>query len=106
MGAMKEYELPGQYEVHTVDSVRMQLAGHFQLIKSLGFNSMRVPLDRMEDDDDDGRFYYLVSGRKVYLKDNHDALIEAVDGYLDKGSRKSGVVCDAAYTNPHPWERD
>ncbi|MCL2290579.1 MAG: carboxypeptidase-like regulatory domain-containing protein [Bacteroidetes bacterium] len=50
------YEKVGEFEYHTKEETEEQLRGHFQLIKEMGFNSIRVTFDRGHESD--GKYYY------------------------------------------------
>ncbi|MFW5658425.1 MAG: hypothetical protein ACOCZ8_00440, partial [Bacteroidota bacterium] len=88
LGPVMAYEHVDRFETRTLDSARLQLAGHFQLIKSLGFNSLRIPLDRVAQDDTG--FYYPASGHKIYLEKDGESLLNAIDGLL-KEAEKVGL---------------
>ena len=50
------YEKHGEFEYDTKEETEEQLRGHFQLIKEMGFNTLRVTFDRFWEKD--GNYYY------------------------------------------------
>lgn len=56
-------------------------ASHVELIKELGFNSMRICLDVVNSDDNG--YYYRSSEDKIYLKKDCDKIIDGIANMLD-----------------------
>jgi hypothetical protein len=50
------YEKMFEYEYHTISEINEQISGHFQLIKEMGFNSIRATFNLCGSEDD--KFYY------------------------------------------------
>ncbi len=63
--------------------VKEQMLGHFVLIKKLGFNTLRICFDRVNQDND-GRYYYQAD-RKFYLDKKRDrkAIYKGLDDLVN-----------------------
>ena len=78
-----EYDSAQYVEAVGKEAVSQQLAGHFQLIKELGFNTIRVCFDRVLFDDSNHP-YYPTNGRHFYLNQRNDrnAIFKGVESLL------------------------
>jgi len=73
------YEKPYSYEYSHPDSLLMQFDAHFSLISELGFNSIRLCIDRIEEDEK-GIFYHLdnYSGA-LHIDKNTESILDAFE---------------------------
>ena len=70
------YEDPNAYESDNKDEIREQMSAHFELIKSMGFNSLRICADVIREDEN-GKYYHTPGG-DFYLKNKTDRFIESI----------------------------
>ena len=63
----KAYENPNIYEYHTKEAIYHQIEGHFQLIKELGFNTVRLCFDRISCNDE-GKYFFLQITKSILSK--------------------------------------
>lgn len=63
-----EYDSIGYVEAWGKKAVKEQLEGHFQLIKEMGFNTIRICFDRTGQDEEG---YYYLAGDKKFRIGNH-----------------------------------
>lgn len=75
----KYYEKTDGYEANTIEDVRKQLSSHFQLIRDMGFNSIRVCLDRFYPDDSRRYYYYTADGDKFSIEENAEMIIDGFE---------------------------
>ena len=73
------YETPMLYEAKTKDSILYQVEGHLQMMKEMGFNAIRVCMDVVSKDD---KGYYYYSDKPVYLTNDCNDIIKAIDDFL------------------------
>lgn len=66
-----DYDSVGYTESQTPAAIEQQLLGHFQLIKEMGFNTLRICFDRT--DKDENNHYYYKANRKFYISNEQDA---------------------------------
>ncbi len=83
----KYYENPDIYEYHTKAEIRHQLEGHFQLIKELGFNTIRLCFDRISCDKK-GRYGYVADDTFFYIDTDYDKIIAGLNECLQIASEK------------------
>jgi len=81
VSCIKEYENPDIFESTTLKDNQYQLKAHLQLIKELGFNSIRLIFDRVNFDEK-GYYYPADNNIKKYLKNDESAIINALDNYI------------------------
>ena len=74
----KAYENINYYEHPTKEATLRQLDAHFQLIKKIGFNSLRICLDRISCDKN-GKFYYVADNQAYYIEKDSKKIISALD---------------------------
>ena len=75
------YENNAIYESNTKEEILDQLAGHVELAKELGFNSLRICMDLVLSDDK-GYFYKTDKGG-AYINDSYEEIFDAIDGMLN-----------------------
>lgn len=80
LSAPKYYENIDSYEANTLEENTEQLKAHLQLIKEMGFNTIRlIFLDRIKKDKND--FYFPLKD-KIYIKNNSKIVIDALNEYI------------------------
>ena len=77
----KVYEDATRYETNSKEEILHQLRGHFQLIKELGFNTMRICFDRIAQDER-GHYYYQADDQKYYIDDDYPAITKGLEEML------------------------
>lgn len=77
-----EYDSIGYVEAWGEKAVKEQLEGHFQLIKEMGFNTIRICFDRTGHDEDG--YYYLAGDRKFRIGNLRDerAILQGMKEFL------------------------
>ncbi|MCK9498559.1 MAG: cellulase family glycosylhydrolase [Bacteroidales bacterium] len=68
------YEDTDSYEYDTKEESLNQLNAHFQLIKNLGFNSIRICFDRLSQDIEE-RFFIETNNEKYYVSEYAEEII-------------------------------
>lgn len=81
------YENPTDYEADAKEQLLKQVETHLMIMKELGFNSVRLCMDVMGKND---KGYYFQSKTAVYLKENEERIINAIDDFLLL-AKKSGL---------------
>lgn len=71
----KYYEQIGVYESNTKEEIANQMNAHFELIKEMGFNTIRVCLDRYGKDGS-GRFVISTEGKDYYLDESKEDILQ------------------------------
>ncbi len=83
LGVHKLYEKPMVYEYFTADSVKLQRNEHLKLIAEMGFNTIRLCLDRISVESEiqgygtEGRFLSMKSDEELLLKAIEEFIVEA-----------------------------
>lgn len=62
------YEKPLEYETNTKEAIQNQLEAHFQLMSELGFNTVRICADVINNDEQG--YYYPCSEKKYLIADS------------------------------------
>jgi hypothetical protein len=75
-----DYEHVGVYESNTKEEIAEQFRAHFQLIKEMGFNSLRICFDRLYYDAE-GHSYH-ADGKKFFVQSDHEVILSALDDML------------------------
>ncbi len=75
----KQYENPDIFEVSSLKSNEHQLRGHLQLIKEMGFNTIRLVFDRINID---SRGLYYGEKKHFYIDKDYKAILKALDEYI------------------------
>lgn len=78
-----QYDSVGYVEAWGKEAVREQLNGHFQLIKEMGFNTLRICFDRTGEDE--GGIYYQAGEKKFHIGDSCDkqAILNGLSEFLN-----------------------
>lgn len=76
-----EYDNPSIFESNTRKECYEQLESHFQLIKEMGFNSLRICFDRIRTDSL-GKYYYNADEKKYYIDTAYPLLLKEIDDLL------------------------
>ena len=79
------YENTTKYEAYTKSQVLDQIKGHMQLMKEMGFNSIRVCMDVLSRNE---HGYYYHSQTQAYLKADESLILNAIDDFLDIANEK------------------
>ena len=87
---IKEYENYTVFETNTKEDVLYQLAGHFQLIREMGFNSIRICFDRISKDENGNYFYrsHEEDGR-YYIGKDYNVILEGLEQMLAVAAEKN-----------------
>ncbi|MDR2009182.1 MAG: hypothetical protein LBQ22_01710 [Bacteroidales bacterium] len=81
-----DYEKIGVFETNTKDEIEDQLRGHFQLIKEMGFNSIRLCFDRIGKNDD--KYYYGADGEKFFINENYEKILNGLERAINIAEEK------------------
>jgi hypothetical protein len=81
---IKEYENHTIFETNTKEDALYQLSGHFQLIREMGFNAMRICFDRIGQDEQ-GKYFYRSQeeDKRYYIENDYDAIFEGLQQIVD-----------------------
>lgn len=79
------YETSIEYEASTKEQILHQVETHMQIMKEMGFNSIRVCMDVVSKNEE-GYYYY--SATPVYLNHYCDKIIQAIDELLQIAKAK------------------
>ncbi len=87
---IKEYEDYTVFETNTKEDILYQLSGHFQLIKEMGFNSIRICFDRINRDDD-GKYFYRSQEEdgRYYIEKDYDIILEGLEQVFTIAAEKN-----------------
>ncbi len=77
----KYYENGDIFESNSEQEILRQFSSHVDLMKELGFNTIRICMDIVLNDDNG--HYYITDNGPVYLKDNTDKIIEGIEKMVD-----------------------
>jgi hypothetical protein len=77
LSPIKEYENPDEFEFYTKDSLENQIRGHLLLIKEMGFNSIRLVFDRVNEDN--LKYYYSADNHKLYIKKDYNDILNGLE---------------------------
>lgn len=87
MSPIKEYEDPETFENNNSDSTRQQIKGHLRLIKEMGFNTIRLAMDRVQDDG--GRYYYPSGNKRIYVDRDCKKISAAIHDFLTLAAKEN-----------------
>lgn len=87
LSPIKEYENPAIFESNNPNEVHNQLEGHFQLIKEMGFNSVRICFDRISKTEDN-RYFYPADDKKYYISTDYEKILDALDVLVNIATSK------------------
>ena len=79
------YEHVGVYESNTKEEILEQFSTHIELMKEMGFNTVRACVDVIRNDE--GGKYYETPEGKVYLQGHYDMIIDGISEMLDVAVR-------------------
>lgn len=75
-----DYDEVGVYEANTKEEIAHQLSGHFQLIKEMGFNTIRVCFDRMERGD---AYFYKADEKAYFIATNSKKILNGLETFVN-----------------------
>ncbi len=64
------------------NAVKEQVTGNLRLIKELGFNSIRLVLDRLGKTEND-KYYYRTNGKKYFVKEDAEAILNGFEQLIE-----------------------
>jgi len=76
------YEKIKEFEYHTKEETAEQLKGHFQLIKEMGFNTIRVTFDRGYKKDE--KYYY----SDFSIDDDYEKILAGFEDFINIATEK------------------
>ena len=95
------YETPAVYETNTKADIENQLRGHFQLIKEMGFNTVRLCFDRITIRKD--KYCYSANGVNYFIEEDYFAILEALKTAIDiAGEKELRVMLLLKNPSAHP----
>ncbi len=71
-----QYENPEIFESNSKDSIQNQLRAHFQLIKEMGFNTVRIAFDRVFKDDEKNGYFFPADEKKLFLSKDYQIIFD------------------------------
>lgn len=82
-----QYDSVDFVEAWGKEAVEEQLSGHFQLISELGFNTLRICFDRIEEDEQG--IFYRTDKRKFHIsiKEERDAIFQGLEEMLNNARK-------------------
>jgi hypothetical protein len=86
LGVHRDYEGAAAYTYHSVDSILLQRREHLTLIKDMGFNTIRLCLDRIWKKEEG--LGYPTGGRILYLDRDTELILSLLDDYVTDASEK------------------
>ena len=81
-----DYEEAGFFETHTKEDITHQLNGHFQLIKEMGFNTIRVCFDRINNNDKE--YYYKADGKSFFINTDYEQILNGLETFVAIAAEK------------------
>ncbi len=82
LSPIKAYEDPDSYETHTRQDIKNQLSGHLQLMEELGFNTVRICMDRIRKSDE-GHYYYPTDERQpVFIEKDTETILNELEHFV------------------------
>lgn len=78
---IKEYENPDIFETNTKSSLENQIKGHLQLIKEMGFNTIRLAFDRAYTDNEK-YFYPAANNKRLSLSKDYNIILNSLENFL------------------------
>jgi len=98
-----DYEEVGVFESHTKEEVEHQLRGHFQLIKEMGFNTIRLCFDRISkiENKNGNEYYYYADGKEFFINTHFEQILNGLESFVDIAHEK-GLRIMLLIKNP--WE--
>ncbi len=81
VSCIKEYENSNKFEGNTKNNWEKQIRGHMQLMKEMGFNTIRLVFNRVHSDN--SKYYYSTNGKNLYLEKDYDIIINALEKFIN-----------------------
>jgi len=81
-----DYEKVGVFESNTKEEIEEQLRGHFQLIKEMGFNTIRLCFDRASQND--SSYLYHADGKKFFINTDYEQILTGLETLVDIAGEK------------------
>ncbi|MCL2435182.1 MAG: cellulase family glycosylhydrolase [Lentimicrobiaceae bacterium] len=94
-----DYEEVGVFESHTKEEIAHQLRGHFQLIKEMGFNIIRMCFDRINKNEKD--YYYYADGKEFFINTDYNQILEGLETFTNIANEKGLRIM---LLLKRPWE--
>ncbi len=86
------YEKPEAYEYRDRDSLLMQFDAHLKLIRDMGFNSVRLCIDRIESDEKGAYYHKDHYTGAVYLSEHTEEILDAFESFVDLAAQNDLYV--------------
>lgn len=80
------YEEVRVFESNTKEEIEHQLSGHFQLIKEMGFNTIRLCFDRISKSEDG--YYYYADGEKYFINSDYEQILNGLETLVNIAEEK------------------
>lgn len=84
----KTYENPELHEGENQSEVFEQFRSHFQLIREMGFNTLRICFDRVSESED-GRVFFRAGGDKLFIDSDEDIIFANLDSIISIASEEN-----------------
>jgi hypothetical protein len=81
LSPIKGYENPNSYESETREATYNQISGHMQLIREMGFNSIRLCFDRMVSNKTIS--FYGADAKRLNIQNDQKTIIDALEKVLE-----------------------
>jgi len=81
-----DYEEVGVFESNTKEDIEEQLRGHFQLIKEMGFNTIRLCFDRASQND--SGYLYHADGKKFFINTDYEQILNGLETLVNIAGEK------------------
>ena len=98
-----DYEEVGVFESNTKEEIEHQMSGHFQLIKEMGFNSIRLCFDRIDSQINDKKikYFYYTDGKEYFINTDYEQILSGLETLVNIAGEK-GLRIMLLIKNP--WE--
>jgi hypothetical protein len=80
LSPIKEYENPDIFESNTIESIENQNKAHLELIKEMGFNTIRLIFDRVSIEND--KYFYKADNNNLSISEDCDIILKSLEDYL------------------------
>jgi hypothetical protein len=81
LSPVKDYEDPNIYEADTKDGTYTQVQGHMQLIREMGFNSIRLCFDRLVSTRTIS--FYRADDKRLHVQHDLKIILDALEQFLE-----------------------
>lgn len=85
----KYYENANEYECNSIEGTKRQLSSHFCLIRDLGFNTVRICIDRFYSDDEGRYSYSTKEGRDFFIENDCNAILDGLQSLVDAATENN-----------------